>query len=163
MTPGYYGTMNVKWLTELKLAAQETTNYHQVARYRTPKVPIPVGSDFSYGLANSDANWRMRIKSVIFSPLEKEIVRAGLSEVRGVAWNDGAAKIETVLVTTGPGRPWEQARIEPGGGPYAWQPWTISFDLPRGEHQIAVRAIDCARSFATILGRGPMESGRLLL
>ncbi|HVU85960.1 MAG TPA: sulfite oxidase [Pirellulales bacterium] len=142
VTPGYYATMNVKWLTQLRFDAQETPNYHQVARYRTPKEPIPVGSDFKYGLANSDANWRMRIKSVIFSPLDNEVVRAGRTEVRGVAWNDGAAKIETVLVTTGPQRPWQQATLAPGAGPYAWQPWSVSLDLPRGEHQIAVRAID---------------------
>lgn len=151
VTPGYYGTMNVKWLAEVKLAAEESSNYHQVARYRTPKEPIPLGSDFAYGLANSDPNWRMRIKSVIFAPLENQVVQAGRTEIRGVAWNDGAAKIETVLVTIGPGRPWLPATITQAGR-YAWQPWTVSLDLPRGEHQIAARAIDA-------LGRSQPFSG----
>ena len=163
VTPGYYGTMNVKWLAGLKLDAQETTNYHQVARYRTPKEPIPVGSEFSFGLANSDANWRMRIKSVIFAPLENQIVPAGRNEIRGVAWNDGAAKIESVLVTTGPGRAMASGNARAGHGP-------LRLAAVVGVARFAARRAPGrgprdrrARPVATILGRGALESCRLLL
>ena len=141
ITPGYYATMNVKWLGQLRLEPQETANYHQVARYRTPHEPLRPGSEFTSTLTNSDPNWRMRVKSVIFAPLEGARLPAGRTEVRGVAWNDGSAPIETVLVTSGTDRPWQAAAIE-STDPYAWQPWRITLDLPAGEQQIMVRAID---------------------
>ena len=90
VTPGYYATMNVKWLAQLRLESQETTNYHQVGRYRTPKEPIPLGSAFTSDLANSDANWRMRAKSVIFAPLAGQLVTAGAS--RCGAWRGTMAR-----------------------------------------------------------------------
>ena len=142
VTPGYYATMNVKWLGRLRFEEQETANHHQVRRYRTPKDAIPPGGEFASDLANSDPNWRMRTKSVIFAPLEGEHVRAGMVDVRGVAWNDGATRIETVLVSTAAGKPWQPARIEPSASPYAWQHWKVTLPLEPGEHQIMARAID---------------------
>ena len=142
VTPGYYATMNVKWLGQMRLESQETTNYHQVGRYRTPKESIPLGSAFTSNLANSDANWRMRHQKRDLAPLAGQLVSAGRVEVRGVAWNDGAAKIETVLISAGPDGPWQRATIEAAASPYAWQPWSIALELPRGEHRIAARAID---------------------
>ena len=141
VTPGYYATMNVKWLTRLRFEVTETSNHHQVRRYRTPKEPLAPGSEFTCDLTNSDANWRMRTKSVIFSPQTGEQVTAGRIEVRGVAWNDGAARIESVDVGIDDGT-WHTARIKPSDSPYAWQPWTAMLYLPRGEHRISARATD---------------------
>ena len=154
VTPGYYATMNVKWLSRLRLEEHETLNYHQVRRYRTPKEPIKPGSDFTYDLNNSEANWRMRVKSVIFSPLDGARVAAGAVQISGVAWNDGSAPTETVLVSVGNGAAWQVAQIEPSTSPYAWQHWTASLELPRGEHRIAVRAVDS-------LGRSQPKSAAL--
>lgn len=152
VTPGYYATMNVKWLGRLRFDAAETANYHQIRRYRTPKEPIPPGSEFAYGLENSDPNWRMRIKSVIFAPLADAKVVAGKIDVRGVAWNDGTARIETVLVAPSLDGPWQPAKIHRPQSPYAWQPWSTTLALPAGEHKIAARAID-------ELGRSQPASG----
>jgi DMSO/TMAO reductase YedYZ molybdopterin-dependent catalytic subunit len=142
VTPGYYATMNVKWLGRLRFEETETANYHQVRRYRTPREPIPVGSEFTYGLQNSEPNWRMRTKSVIFAPLEGERVAAGDVDIRGVAWNDGATPIETVLVSTGNDMAWRPARIVTAGGPYAWQHWSLTLDLQPGEYRLSARAVD---------------------
>ncbi|MBI2826562.1 MAG: sulfite oxidase [Planctomycetia bacterium] len=142
VTPGYYATMNVKWLGRLRLEGQETTNYHQVRRYRTPKEPIRPGSEFTYDLANSDANWRMRTKSIIFAPLDGQRVKSGPVGIRGVAWNDGAAPIETVLLATSPSGAWQPAKIELSKSPYAWQHWTAEVTLAAGDQTIMARAID---------------------
>jgi DMSO/TMAO reductase YedYZ molybdopterin-dependent catalytic subunit len=142
VTPGYYGTMNVKWLSRLRLEQNETDNHHQAGRYRTPLEPIKPGSDFDYRLDNSDANWNMRIKSVIFNPLDGQELKAGGAEIRGVAFNDGVAKIDAVEVSLNGGRRWRRAQVERPNGPYAWHPWQIGLDLPRGEQTILARAID---------------------
>lgn len=142
VTPGYYGTMHIKWLGRLRLEPRETLNHHQVRRYRTPLAPIEPGSDFAYGLDNSEPNWRMRIKSVIFAPLDGESLKPGEVEVRGVAWNDGAARIEAVEVSTDGGHTWRGAEFDRPDSPYAWHPWRMRLKLPVGEQRIAARAID---------------------
>ena len=41
--PGYYGSMQVKWLTRLRLEAAEAKTYYQSTDYRTPKRLIQPG------------------------------------------------------------------------------------------------------------------------
>src|SRR5262249_51948590 len=142
VTPGFYATMNVKWLTKLRFEAEESSNHHHVGRYRTPRVPIQPGSKFTSTLANSDANWNMKIKSVIFSPLNDEIVPAGKVKVSGVAWNDGLTRIETVEVSTDIGQTWQTAVLRQPKSPFAWYPWSITVDLRSGPRGIRCRAID---------------------
>lgn len=142
ITPGYYGTMQVKWLTRLRLETRETFNHHQRRRYRTPRTPIKPGSDFTYDFDTGDANWRMRIKSTIFAPLNGETVKAGNVEVRGVAWNDGEVKITAVEVSLDDGHTWRQTNLQPSGGPYAWHPWSTTVTLKAGKQRLLARAID---------------------
>jgi DMSO/TMAO reductase YedYZ molybdopterin-dependent catalytic subunit len=154
VTPGYYGTMNVKWLRRLRLEASESANHHHRERYRTPQEPIDPGSTFKYDLTNSDANWGMRIKSVIFAPLDGQQLKAGAVEVRGVAFNDGVAKIDAVEVSIDGGKRWRRAELEHPGSRYAWHPWAVGLDLPSGESTILARAIDA-------LGRTQPRSGAI--
>lgn len=142
VTPGYYGTMNVKWLSRLRLEAEETANYHHVRRYRTPHEPIPPGSAFESNLANSEPNWRMRIKSMFFNPLDGQRVRAGPCELRGVAFNDGACRLEAVEVTSDGGQTWHRAALDVPESPYAWHPWRLAWSLSAGEHKLGCRAVD---------------------
>lgn len=142
VTPGYYGTMQIKWLGRLRLETRETFNHHQRRRYRTPREPIEPGSDFTYDFDNSDANWRMRIKSTIFAPLDGQSVEAGDVELRGVAWNDGEVKIEAVEVSADEGRAWRQAKLDRPQSPYAWHRWSATLPLKRGRRLLMARAID---------------------
>jgi len=142
VTPGYYGTMHVKWLSRLRLEPRETFNHHQRRRYRTPITPIEPGTDFVYDFDNSEANWRMRIKSVILAPLDGEMLRAGEIEIRGVAWNDGTARIETVEISLDEGKTWRHTVLKTRSSPYAWYPWSTRFTLAQGKCRILARAID---------------------
>ena len=142
ITPGYYATMNVKWLSRLRLEGQETPNYNQVPRYRTPREPIAPGTPYINTLENSEPNWRLRTKSVIFAPLDGEHLATGDVTVNGVAFNDGRARIEAVELSLDDGRTWRRAELAPGARPYAWQPWSITIALPAGEQRIVVRAVD---------------------
>ncbi len=142
ITPGYYGTMNVKWLSRLRFEAQESFNHHQVKRYRTPLRPLPPGSAFDYGLENSEPNWDMRIKNTIFAPLDGERVRAGRVTLRGVAWNDGRARIDAVEWSRDGGQHWQRAELERPKSPYAWHHWQTELMLEPGSHTLHTRAID---------------------
>jgi DMSO/TMAO reductase YedYZ molybdopterin-dependent catalytic subunit len=141
-TPGLYGTMNVKWLSKLRFEVGESTTHHHVDRYRTPLVPIEPGEAWKSTLENSEANWNMKIKSTIFSPLATDEVRAGRVEVTGVAWNDGQAKIDAVEVSTDGGNTWRRAALSRPASPYAWHPWKIAVMLRPGKQTILSRAVD---------------------
>jgi sulfite oxidase len=165
VTPGYYATMNVKWLTRLRFEDRESENHHHVGRYRTPLNQLKPGTPFKSTLDNSEPNWRMRIKSTIFAPLAGETVKAGEVEIRGVAWNDGAVPLAAVEVSIDNGQTWQKTKLHlkanvdanAGGAAvpsYAWQHWKHSVQLPAGEHKILSRAID-------VLGRAQPLDGSI--
>ena len=141
VTPGYYGTMQVKWLSRLRLEAQESVNHHQAKRYRTPREPLKPGSTFDYRLDNSDAHWRMKIKSVIFAPAHDATLRSGKVVASGVAWNDGTSLIDAVELSLDGGQTWRRTEIERAGR-YAWQRWQLPLALAKGTHTLISRAVD---------------------
>lgn len=151
VTPGYYATMNIKWLTRLRFEDRESDNHHHVGRYRTPLKPLKPGTPFKSTLDNSEPNWRMRIKSTIFAPLAGETVKAGEVEIRGVAWNDGSVPLISVEVSIDEGKSWQSAKLsralpdrdaKANSSSYAWQPWSIRLKLPAGKQTVLSRAID---------------------
>jgi DMSO/TMAO reductase YedYZ molybdopterin-dependent catalytic subunit len=142
LIPGYYATMNVKWARRLRFESNESSNRHHAVRYRTPREPIVPGTPFTATLGNSDPNWNMKIKSVIFSPLDGETLSAGMAAIRGVAWNDGGARMEAVEVSLDGGRTWRRANLEDGAGRYAWHHWSIDWPLRPGMHSVMSRAVD---------------------
>lgn len=141
VTPGYYGTMHVKWLSRLRLEAQESVNHHQAKRYRSPREPLPPGTAFEYRLDNSDSHWRMRIKSVIFAPAPAATLPSGKIMASGVAWNDGTSLIDAVEVSLDNGHSWRRAEMERASR-YAWQRWQLPLTLNPGKQTIICRAVD---------------------
>jgi DMSO/TMAO reductase YedYZ molybdopterin-dependent catalytic subunit len=110
VTPGYYGTMHVKWLSRLRLETQESVNHHQSKRYRTPRELIQPGGTFDYRVDNSDAHWRMKIKSVFFAPVQNAAAKGPKVLASGVAWNDGTALIDAVELSSDGGQTWRLRR-----------------------------------------------------
>lgn len=141
VTPGFYGTMHVKWLSRLRLEAQESVNYHHVKRYRTPRTLIEPGGKFDYRLDNSDAHWRMKIKSVIFAPEHQARLTSGALVFSGVAWNDGTSLLDAVEISRDAGQTWQRAELQRADR-YAWQHWQLPIQLPSGKHTLISRAVD---------------------
>ena len=144
VTPGYYGTMQVKWLSRLRFDSHESNHTSQIPHYRTPREPIAPGAAFTPTFANSEPNWRMKIKSVVLSPSPKASVSTDGVEVRGVAFNDGESPIERVLVSGDRGASWQPAELHVPKSPYAWYRWHTRLKLAGGEQQIWALAIDRA-------------------
>ncbi len=140
--PGYYGTMNVKWVSRLRFEAVESNNVNQIPRYRIPNDPIEPGTPIDYTHENSTPNWRQRIKSTIFAPLNEAQVSAGDVEVHGVAWNDGTVDVTEVQISTDNGATWHAATLEAPTGGYGWYEFRATVNLPAGEHRIWSRAVD---------------------
>ncbi|MBL8825355.1 MAG: sulfite oxidase [Planctomycetaceae bacterium] len=142
VTPGFYGTMHVKWVSRLRFEAQETVNYHQIKRYRNAYKPIELGAAFEYTQENSEPHWNMRVKSVIFGPGRGAELKAGRVMVNGVAWNDGQARIDVVELSRDGGQSWQRAELEKPSSRYAWHHWQLPMNLAPGKHTILCRAID---------------------
>jgi len=141
--PGYYGNVQVKWLTRLRFEAKETSNFFQIPDYRTPKQRIEPGAAVEYTFDNSDPNFDMKINSRIFSPVDGATVQAGQqTDVRGVAWNDGTAELVAVEISKDRGATWVATRLGDSAGPYAFREWQTDMTLVKGEHSVWVRAVD---------------------
>lgn len=142
VTPGFYGTMHVKWLKQLRFEKNETMVSHQVPKYRMPHTPIAPGTDYKFTVENSRPNYQMRVKSVLLSPEADASLPQGEFKVRGVAFNDGAAAMEAVLISTDKGRTWVPAKLEPPKNPTGWTRFETAVKLSSGPHEIWSRAID---------------------
>ncbi len=142
VTPGYYGTMHVKWLSHLRFESRESGHTSQIPNYRTPREPIKAGEPFVPTYENSEPNWRMKVKCVVLSPAAGAKLPVGEVAVSGVAFNDGEAKIETVLISPDAGRNWQPAQLDVPSGPFACYRWQARLNLPRGPAQIWAMAID---------------------
>ncbi len=141
--PGFYGSVQVKWLTRLRLESKETSNFHQLPDYRTPKKLIPPGSKIEYTFDNSDPNFEMKINSRIFSPADGSTVSADQEfRAHGVAWNDGAVDLTAVELSIDGGKTWRATRLGDFAGPFAFREWSMNLKLPAGSHSISVRALD---------------------
>ena len=68
VTPGFYGTMHVKWLRRLRFEQSESTNFYHATEYRVPKVFLKPGEKFKFTLENSIPTWKIRLMSFIFDP-----------------------------------------------------------------------------------------------
>ncbi len=142
--PGYYGNMNVKWLSEILYETEESPSPFQSKAYREVKKPVKPGTFTvkDYNTGNSTPTYAFKTMSVIFYPLAEDRVKAGPVEIRGVAWNDGLAPITSVRVSTDGGKTWQDATIEGGAGPWAWQKWSLKTSLDAGTHDLRCVASD---------------------
>ena len=92
--------------------------------------------------------------SYILDPLPGARMKAGPVTISGVAYNDGKARIESVLVSCDRGQNWMRAEFDIPDSPYSWYQWTAHTTLAPGTHQIWARATDA-------LGRSQPLDGRI--
>jgi sulfite oxidase len=142
VTPGYFGTMQVKWLNSLEFAAEETLAESHTVRYRMPNAILKPGSEYVYNPANSRSGWMMNVKSVMLVENGKTFPAGKPVVVEGVAFNDGQCGIEAVLVSTNRGQSWTPAKLVPGQSPYAWSRWSVELAPQPGTVEVWSRAID---------------------
>lgn len=158
--PGYYGSMNVKWLSRLRFENQASTSRHHARRYRTFRHRIEPGTAPAVTEETTKPTWRQKIKSIVWSPLDDERRFPGPITVSGVAWNDGRTEIVAIELSLDGGHTWRRANIEPSRSPYGWYPWHMTFwygwnrspDRDATVAEFRVRAFDA-------LGRSQPDDG----
>lgn len=142
--PGYYGNMNVKWLTDLMLMAEPTPSAFMQKTYRLPHEQVEPGKFTTQDLTreNSTPTYGFLIMSVLFAPLMGETVKAGDVTLKGVAWNDGVVPVTDVRVSLDQGKSWQQTELDDADGPHAWYHWQRQVQLEPGTQEVWVRAFD---------------------
>lgn len=141
VAPGFPGSAWQKWLNRIWVRNREHDGEKMTGTdYRLPRRPVPPGgkpdpSDFAVILD-------MPVKSMITSPAEHAVLRAGTpSEIRGFAWS-GHVPVKAVEVSADGGKTWHAADLETAGDRFAWRRFHARVTLPAGRTILMARASD---------------------
>jgi len=141
LVAGYVGARSVKWLQEITLQSQPSTNYFQACDYKTfPPTVAAETADWKQGKTLEE----IALNAVICTPKSGETHQAGPVLVQGYALTGEEAPVERVELSTDRGATWIPATIREKTDRWAWCFWEATLDLPAGECQIIVRAWDAA-------------------
>lgn len=141
VAPGYIGARSVKWLANIRVQEEPSSNYYQTHAYKLfpPQVDEET-ADWSKGLMLGE----LSVNSVICQPADEEMLPAGPVSVRGYAVTGGDRSVERVDVSIDGGESWMSADLLEEKGPWAWRLWEASVDLDPGEYELVARAWDSA-------------------
>ena len=68
VTPGLFGTMQIKWLARLRFETAESPNFYHATEYRVPYRLLQPGEKFKFTLENSRPTWDIRLMSYVLIP-----------------------------------------------------------------------------------------------
>lgn len=132
--PGYYGVNNVKYVKRVAFTPTETDANIQASGYRVR----PIGQK---GAPGQPTMWEMNLKSFVTHPAGNAPLKAGATQIYGVAFT-GGSPVSAVEVSIDGGRTWRAARlIGPDMGRYAWRHFVLPVTLAAGSYEITSRAI----------------------
>jgi len=120
VVPGLYGYVSAtKWVVDL-----EVSRFDRFDAYWTPRGWSELGP----------------IKTASRIDRPRSEAKAGQVVVAGVAWHQhvGISAVEVRV----DGGPWQRATLAADGGIDTWRQWHWTWDAPRGNHVLQVRAID---------------------
>jgi DMSO/TMAO reductase YedYZ molybdopterin-dependent catalytic subunit len=135
VVPGWYGMASVKWLTRIQAVTEPFEGYQQALSYRYQRSEEDAGEPVT----------RIRVRALMIPPghpdfhTRHRFVDAGTVQLTGRAWS-GLAPITRVEV--GVYDSWEDAKVEPALGEFAWSSWSYEWDARPGEHVLSCRATD---------------------
>ena len=141
VVPGYIGARSVKWLGEIVVQSEPSTNYFQAEAYRILREPDPVNPrDVSAG----EALGAVPLNAVIVSPEARCMLPAGRIEVTGWAFGGDSQQVARVEVSPDNGASWVGASLGESGGPWGWRFWRAAVELAPGQRTLVARAWDQA-------------------
>ena len=142
LVPGYIGARSVKWLSEIILLSEPSTNYFQAHAYRVLREPDP--SD-PRDVTRGDPLGSVVLNSVITSPRPGQTIGAGTFDVTGWALAPDRRRIARVELSVDNGKSWAPVALRPvDHHGWAWTMWRAALRVYPGEHTLVVRAFDDA-------------------
>ncbi|GGX66864.1 sulfite oxidase [Streptomyces minutiscleroticus] len=141
VVPGWIGARSVKWLTRVTARSEPSENYFQAVAYRVPPADADPGGA---GAADGVSLGPLAVNCDILDPDDGARLPAGPTGVTGYALAGEERTVARVEVSPDGGRSWVRADLDEPAGPWAWQHWRTTLDLPAGEAEVAARAWDSA-------------------
>lgn len=141
IAPGYIGARSVKWLSEISLQTEPSTNYYQAQTYKL--YPPHITADTAHTTTGLSIG-ELSVNAAICHPHDGETVTAGTLSVQGYAMTSGGRHIARVDVSTDGGQCWATAHISNNTNTWAWCFWECDLDLKPGPYELIVRAWDSA-------------------
>jgi DMSO/TMAO reductase YedYZ molybdopterin-dependent catalytic subunit len=131
IVPGWYGMASVKWLNEIILIKDNFTGAFQT-------------DDYVYYFRNgkSEQVTTNHVNSTIQQPLDKQLVKSGAHNIRGIAWT-GSGAVSKVEISFDKEDSWEPAKLEKTPKEYQTVSWSYPIEFKSGNaYHISVRATD---------------------
>jgi sulfite oxidase len=139
VVPGYIGARSVKWLANINVQEQSSTNYFQRKAYRIFPPEVKAGEvDWEHGTMLGD----LPLNSVICQPQEGETLTEGLIAINGYAITGEGHLVDRVEISLDGGITWTDAHLQTKANPWSWHFWKTTLDPRPGYYQIIVRAWD---------------------
>jgi sulfite oxidase len=142
VVPGFAGARSPKWLATITVQDRPSDNHMQARDYKLLPADVVTKAmiDWDLGITINE----LPINPAICEPADGAVLKAGPSTLRGYAIAS-ARDITRVDVSSDGGRHWTQAKLEHDTNtPRGWTFWTVTLDLEKGQHELAVRAWDSA-------------------
>jgi sulfite oxidase len=141
VVPGYAGARSPKWLARVTVHDKPSNAKPQARDYKLlPPDMRKETLDWSKGVTINE----LPVNSAICEPAPLSTLPQGETAIRGyaVASHRGIARVD---VSADGGRTWTQAELDHDPAkPWSWTLWEMRLDLPKGEHELVVRAWDTA-------------------
>lgn len=133
VVPGWYAMASVKWLRRIEALREPFEGWFQSDRYvYREEDETPDGTPVR----------KIRVRSLVTSPGEGEVLERGKLEVTGIAWSDGTP-VARVQVSADGGESWEDASLEQGDSRWAPAKWRLSWHpSATGDYELVSRAVD---------------------
>jgi sulfite oxidase len=141
VVPGFAGARSPKWLAGITVQDRPSDAQPQARDYKLfPPHVTKETADRDRGMTI----YGMPVTAAICEPSPHSLLKHGTSTLRGYAIASGRG-IARVDVSIDSGQSWRQAELENDpAAPWSWTFWRIAIDLPKGEHELTVRAWDSA-------------------
>jgi DMSO/TMAO reductase YedYZ molybdopterin-dependent catalytic subunit len=139
IVPGWFATYWVKMLSAITVLDHVDDNFWMKSAYRIPDTPNNSVVPGATGFATVPIN-RMKVRSFMTNVADGGTVKAGKSELRGIAF-DGGSGIKRVELSLDGGTTWRDAALEQDYGKYSFRRWKGELVAPSsGTLTLAVRA-----------------------
>ncbi len=135
--PGHYGMKQPKWVTRLKLSAQDERGYWEQIGW--------------------DEKAIVKTMSRIDVPQDGSAAPAGIVRLSGIAFA-GIRRISAVELSWDQ-TDWHEAELEREFSPYSWRFWHLDADISTGHYTVKVRARDGAGVVQTAVPAPTLPNG----
>lgn len=140
VVPGYVGVRSVKWLYQVNVRAEPSSNPYQRGYSLYPRQMTREAHDPAAGIVLGE----LSVNSAICTPADGATLDRGSFTARGWSTGGGSRAVERVDVSGDSGASWHQATLSTAPGPWEWRLWSCKLWLPLGTHELCVRAVDSA-------------------